>query len=697
MSFRALGLVLLLSLTACRRSEAPRAAPSASASATPAQRPEIATALATLRSEEEALRARTDFATLLPSSRALGANPYALIALPRTPGRAQGELEARYVGLLRGDGSVVALDGRLNELGSAPAPKSSSALALGPGGDIFVVGPLAQRIARYRTEHGSLDELPSLALPSDAVPRALAGDQRTLVVADFAGDRLFFATASDVVRASAPGAPALRGTPTCRGPIRLALTPRWLAVACLFDHAIVLYRREREVFGPEVLRITHDGPFFGLSLLEDGAELLIGAGGVEDHPLERKDKVFGYIDSFAYLYRLRQDGALSRLLAANVSEFGVVTPKIARLERRNEQLWFTLIGYGSDRWVELAFDAGVAKPPRAVVHAGVPGCADAVLEEGNAICANPLFDAWVELSEPAAVRAARPRDASDPVARTRLGEALFFTTLMAPDASSEGRLSRFTCETCHFEGGTDGRVHHSGRAAIRVSTRPLFGLLNAAPHFSRAHDPDLTSVSHNEFSVANRGNPVDPWFSLEPERFPWLAELGVPGASIAPLDLRRALLEFLGRFSHEENPAALARAERRFTSDEALGAALFRKHCERCHSARLIANDDASTVAPERWESLVLSDQGPIVWSSGRYEQTGVEPYVERRGTRVPSLRRLYEKRPYLTNGSATSLAALLELVRFSPTAFFHGAAPSGLTALDPAERAALLTFLRLL
>jgi hypothetical protein len=664
--------------------------------ATPAQNPAIAAALATLRREEDELRARTDFATLPPSSRAFGANPYALLALP-VRARAS-EPAAAYAALLRGDSRVVLLSAGLTELGSAKTALSPAALAAAPAGDgLLVVSPYEPAIARYHLAAGSLDAEPAFALPHDAQLRALAADERVVVAADFSGDRWFAVPAASL--AARRGERAFDTEPSCRGPFELALTRGWLGVACLFDHAIALHRRDaRGMPGPEAARIAHDGPIWGFSLLEDGASLLVGAGGVEDRPLERRDKVFGYVDSFAYVYRVAADAAVTRTLALNVSELGVVTPKIASLTRRAGELWLTLLGYGGDRWVELALSEGAPGAPRSVVHAGVPGCADALLAGERPFCANPLFDAWVELSEPPLVRAVRPPDASDPPARERLGEALFFTTLMAPDASSEGRLSRFTCETCHFEGGTDGRVHYSGRDDIRVSTRPLFGLSNAAPHFSRAHDPDLTSVSHNGVTVANRGNPVDPWFVLEPSRFPWLAELGVGEASVEPLALRRALLAFLARFTHAENPAALARSEPRFGADERRGAELFRERCARCHAARLIANDAKTEVAFERWERLVLSPEGPLVWSSGGYEKTGVEPYVERRGTRVPSLRRLYEKRPYLTNGSARSLADVLALARFSETAFSHGGnAPDGARALDDGERAALFAFLRLL
>ena len=675
-------------LAACGRPETRRTQAAPSASAARAEDSEIARALATLRREEDELRARVDFEALPPSSRSLGANPYAVVELAPREGARPGE--PAFAALLRGDSRAVLLDARFNELGSTRTAPSPSGLAVGPGKVVFVASPLAAELGRYRIADGALEPLPGLPLPSGSVARAVAADARAVVVADFAGDRIAFAAASDIADAG-----ALRSESTCRGPFRLELTPRWLGVACLFDHSIVLRRREAVGFGPELARITHDGPIWSFSLLEDGDELWVGAGGVEDHPLERRDKVFGYVDSFAYVYRAGARG-VTRTAQLNLSELGVVTPKVARLERRAGKPWLTVLGYGSDRWVELALSED-GKVSRSVVHAGLPGCADAVLGAGGAWCANPLFDAWVELSEPPALHAARPPDASDPSARERLGEALFFTTLMAPDASSEGRLSRFTCETCHFEGGTDGRVHHSGRDAIRVSTRPLFGLFNAAPHFSRAHDPDLTSVSHNEFGVANRGNPVDPWFSLDAERFPWLAEFGTPG-NVAPLDLRRALLAFLARFSHEENPVALERAAPSFTELERRGAELFRDRCARCHAARLVANDPKREVSFDRWEALVLSPSGPLVWSNGNYEKTGVEPYVERRGTRVPSLRRLYLKRPYLTNGSAATLAELLALARVSNEGFLHGGpAPAGASPLAVEERNALLAFLRLL
>jgi hypothetical protein len=222
-------------------------------------------------------------------------------------------------------------------------------------------------------------------------------------------------------------------------------------------------------------------------------------------------------------------------------------------------------------------------------------------------------------------------------------------------------------------------------------------------------------VCDNEFTVVSRGNPVDPWFSLETARFPWLRELGEARPSLSPSDLRRALFEFFARFTHEENPFVAAHAPAgSFTPRERHGAELFRDHCERCHAARLVANDAGTRVPFARWETLVFSAATPIVWARGDYEKTGVVPYVDREGTRIPSLRRLYLKRPYFTNGSARSLADVLERARFTDDRFLHAesaparaaASPSGAVehdetspsgVLDADERRALLAFLRLL
>jgi cytochrome c peroxidase len=94
---------------------------------------------------------------------------------------------------------------------------------------------------------------------------------------------------------------------------------------------------------------------------------------------------------------------------------------------------------------------------------------------------------------------------------------------------------------------------------------------------------------------------------------------------------------------------------------------------------------------------MVLSEGAPIVWGSSGYHKTGVTPYVAPKGARTPSLRRLYKKHPYFTNGTASSIEEVLDGVRFTATDTFHAAAPLGATPLDDPSKRALHAFLELL
>jgi hypothetical protein len=83
------------------------------------------------------------------------------------------------------------------------------------------------------------------------------------------------------------------------------------------------------------------------------------------------------------------------------------------------------------------------------------------------------------------------------------------------------------------------------------------------------------------------------------------------------------------------------------------------------------------------------------VWASAEYRKTGVEPYVDSRGARTSSLRRLYKKRPYFTNGAARTLADVLARARVAPDGTFLHDAPDGPGAgLDEGTRRAILAFL---
>jgi hypothetical protein len=665
-----------------------------------------------LRAFDAAQRTRADFARLPTWDRLSGPEPYVVARAARP---------SRLVGILRGSDALVVLDEAMHEMQRVPAPAAPVALAVADDGAVFVTGELASTLARFAWKDDKLEPAGSWPLDDIRAIRGLAaGVSGWVYVAEERDGRLMALRLEH-------GTPALgdpRVTPqrdavdriaarreigTCRGPIRVMRVADRLIADCLLDHALVVHRLDASgapSADPPVI-IRHDGPIWGFDavLTDDG--LVIAAGGVEDHPLDRTIGAFGYIDSFLFLYRIaRSSDHAVREAATNLSELGVVTPKAIALRER--PLAVTVAGYGSDKLVELSFTGGSGRPPTVRTEDFVPGTsAAASLDDGSVVFADPLLDAWIVASRgtaPTVVPIARgPEDpAADP--EMRLGEALFFTTLMAPFNRAEGALSRFTCETCHYEGYVDGRTHHTGRDDVHAVTKPLLGLFNNRPHFSRALDPDLTSVVFNEFRVAGAKSGHDPWFSLSSSDAGWIRVIGSTDVMLTPEVMRKSLMRFLIAFQHRPNPAVVGRTD--FSDRERQGAAAFRDRCEGCHEARLASDQPATRVPFDRWESLVMVREGAIVWGKDIYAETGVLPYVHEKGARVPSLRRLYKKHPYFTNGSATSLEDVLVRARFLPNGFQHDSAPNDAssvkgqgaeTMLDVPVRDALLAFLKLL
>jgi hypothetical protein len=691
-------------------------------------------ALQPLRDFETTRRASTDFARFPPSDATLGSDPYTLLRIPPSlqAGRRLGVVHSpSFLGLLRGRSAIVTLDESLREMGRLDAPTSASSIAITKEGDVFVAGDLSHTIQRFRFAGEELHADGRLDLPDVRAIRGLAaGPEGVIYGVEEHDGRLLTLTLGGEGNVSVKGADSRDApipfrrvdVPIGHGPLRVERVGAYVLVDCLLDHAIVIRRVDRA--GVPTARgevqITHDGPIWGFDAVETPkGGLLVAAGGVEDHPLDRTEGSFGFIDSFVYLYRVEK-GVATRLAAINTSALGLITPKAIHLSRgANGSVEVTVLAYGSDRSARLVW----AQDPSEVVSTGEsgpvsarrpdqepqimsfpcpPGSASvASAGDGSFAVANPLLDAWVRVTPtgPGSIDVVHVADSKDKgrSVDSRVGEALFFTSLMAPWDKSEGRLSRFTCETCHFEGYVDGRTHHTGRGDIAATTKPLLGLFNNKPHFSRALDPDLTTVANNEFRVAGAKSDHDPWFSLSVKDFPWIGELGAGDEAWTPVHLRRALMTFLMDFSHRPNPSVLGRAT--WLSTERAGAEVFRDRCESCHAARLVADDPSTRVPFENWESFVMAREGAIVWAGAEYEKTGVEPYVNEKGARVVSLRRLFKKYPYFTNGSAKSLLAVLDRVRYSETIFFHDGAldRASLVALTAAEKSALLAFLDLL
>ena len=658
----------------CERAPPPLAAPAAPAEAR-------ADPLEPLHAFESARIAATDFTKVRPSHDAFGPDPYVLRALPDGAG---------FVGILRGRAEVVRLDGALHEVHRFPAPLSPSALAVSSGGEAFIAGELGGTVARIRTgddggageiDLGDVRGVRDLALGPEGVLHAVEEERgRLITVALGSGER--------------------RELVVGHGPIRLVRTPHHLAVLCLLDHEVQVLDVDLRGFprAEGKVVVKNDGPIWSVDARETPDGLLVAMGGVEDRPLNRTPGFFGNVDSFVFVDRVAR-GRAERLQTIDVSELGVVLPKAIAFSPREAALAVT--GAGGEKMALLRWpDEDPAKLPEISVQDLPPGTSSVVWSQGGLAMANPLLDAFVAAPKGGEVRVVPVADDASRSAASRLGEALIFTTLIAPWNPADGAHSRFTCETCHFEGYVDGRTHFTGRGSVHATTKPLLGLFGNRPHFSRAKDPDMATMANNEFRVAGAGSGHDPWFSLEVKDHPWLSELHLGQEIFPPLELRRAFMTFLMEFSHRPNPRAVGRA--RFSPKEAEGAAVFRDRCARCHAARTAADNPSSAVPFDRWEELVLGPLeragGGVVWGSFEYRKTGVLPYVDELGARTPSLRRLFKKRPYFTNGSARELVDVLQAARVGDgDAFLHAGSGEGLRGLSTEEIEELLAFLALL
>jgi hypothetical protein len=628
-----------------------------------------------LRAEELALVASIDFRAPPDTRDQLGPDPAALVTDP----------DGWVVVLEQTPPRLVLLDAEGTRLDETAAPAGARALARAPAGLLLVGSPTSPDLAAFRVDGGRLVRAPAgdlLDFATNGV-RSLSAQGACVFGADETAAELALRCGAHQARVPVP-----------RWPSEVFASERYVLVTSPISHVTtVLPRTPHGVAAAASLALANDGPIFSACAVERGDTLVVARAGVEDHPLDRRGGSFGYIDSFVFVDVVR-DGHAARVASFDVSALGVITPKALLCELDDDRLQLSVGAYGSGRAVEitLPLDGGVAEAIRA--FDAVPGLVQlARAHDGSLLAPSRLLDATFRLDASPSPLDHVPEPDSDE-ALLRLGEALFFTSALAPWQSSDGQLSRFTCETCHFEGGVDGRVHATGRADVVATTKPLFGLANNGPHFTRALDDDLTEMVFAEFRVGAANSGHSEWFDLDEAELPWLPLVPFyEGVERDPQTLRRALLHYLAATPHPPR----AHPRERFTSRERRGAELFADRCSSCHASRLVTRDPASAVPLESWEPLVLSTAGPIVWARDGYEKTGVQPYVHPDGARPSSLRRIARKRPYFTNGSAETLRDVLNAARFGAGTFLHAGGVEGMSRLSADEIAALEAFLALL
>lgn len=254
-----------------------------------------------------------------------------------------------------------------------------------------------------------------------------------------------------------------------------------------------------------------------------------------------------------------------------------------------------------------------------------------------------------------------------------LGERLFSST-----ALWEGGTT-YTCNSCHWDGHTDHRLHPGMREVRWEQTRPLGGVGALSPVFTPGQASSLAGAVEGLVRV------LDPRF-WEPARDQWWLRgrtLQGPGGPVelSAHEVRRALLAWLAERPVEPGPL------RGPLSDEArAGLALFARDCGSCHEPTRSAHGRVRVSNIE----VALAD-GPLPLTAPLWADTGVRPRFTPRGHRIAPLWQLGRGGPFLSDGSAPNLRAVLKRARPHTPAVHGGAGPA---AYSPDEIEALRAFL---
>ena len=594
----------------------------------------------------------------------------------------------RYLLLLRSASKILLCDKKFDIIDSRAAPRGAVSWDLSADNILFVGGELSGTIRTYNIGPGNIEPLTDIDLINVPSVRDL------VYIAEYKSVFMLDDFNRKLVRAVLPAGWEKKGRvqikqdnyPLGAGPHSILIIGDHLIINLLLDHKLLILPFVGGVPNfDDATSISNAGPIWGLAATAKNGRLLIAAGGIENHPFSRESGEFGYLDSFLYLFTLEQNEkglfrwvesdrqVPTRFQAVNLSEHGVLTPKALVFdEHENGLLKLLVTGYGGERALAFAVNSDGLKVERE--YDVIPGISDVVVVSDSKdpfmAVVSPLLDRATELNlatgDQKGVWAYGETDLPSHI-RTRMGEILFYTDLMSPNNTTAGELSKFTCEACHFEGLIDGRVHFTGRGKIHATTKPLPGLGHNVPLFSRAGDESLSSMVMAEFLVANqnrRGN-----FLIVKNEHPWISTLISDARTISPLELRESLLSFFAAFQLKPNPWRLYRGE--LDDSARRGLLVFREKCVDCHQA-IISTRTEKGVPFSDWESWLTEAYRDLIWGAPFMSRTGIRPYVDPAGARVPSLRRVWMKYPLFTNGSSPTIRDVLTRFRYQGTTVWH-------------------------
>jgi len=638
-----------------------------------------------------------------------GSDPYRIHYLKNTD---------HYLVLLRNADKIVLCDSNLQLIATASTPRQPVAFEMMNDDILLVGGELSGTVQRYRIGNGEIERLSSMDLHEVVSVKDMVyvPEVKSLFVLDDFSRRLVqvkILTNEDrqqVIQIDQ------RSFPIGAGSHRILCVGNHLIINLMLEHTILIIPFKGDVPDlSQATRITNAGPFWAINVVVADGQLVIAAGGVENRSLSRMKGEFGYLDSYLYLFTLDRDSKgrfnwcphdrknAQRYRAVNLSTYGVLTPKAIDLRcRKKSLLKLVVTGYGADKAITFTVKSGGIFLDR--IFWVLPGISDAAVTSNQKgrflVFTSPLLDHMAKLDLNTGkmlmvMTPVSPQASKRPIPN-HLGEILFFTDLMSSNNSSHGELSRFTCEACHFEGEIDGRTHFTGRENIHTTTKSVHGLANNLPLFSRGGDESLSSMVMAEFLVANQHRRGV--FSVQKNDYHWMSTLDNWPDTLTPLKLREGLLSFFSVLKHKPNPWRIKHGA--LTEDAKRGLVVFRERCSDCHQA-IKSTRTEDGIGFEGWQDWLTNENLDLVWGAPFFARTGVTPYVDSAGSRVPSLRRVWMKYPLFTNGSSKTIRDILNDFRYQDSTVWHRVDISDadtaedITVLTPQEKSDLEMLLR--
>ncbi|MBC8132478.1 MAG: hypothetical protein H7X95_05805, partial [Deltaproteobacteria bacterium] len=273
------------------------------------------------------------------------------------------------------------------------------------------------------------------------------------------------------------------------------------------------------------------------------------------------------------------------------------------------------------------------------------------------------------------------------------GEVLFYSRALVPNNVAQGSASVYTCAACHADGQIDGRRHPSKRNRFFSMTKSCRGLRGTEPFLSLGKPDTFAAFADNIVSTHAQGALDAPETF---DRYPVTLRLRAADTwmtvTLSPEDVRAALAAYMADIPVEPSPFVTP-GRRTLTATQRRGLAIFRDNCAGCHQL-VRSTPRGRTIRRGEIEASLIA--GEVTLTSPRRHDVGT-PVLGEGGNNPPSLRNVWAAAPYFSDGSAATLDAVLD--RTDPNAKkIHAPQNAARPPIfPPAERAALLDFLKAL